>query len=331
MRMNPGLAAFMALSASIATAPAFAQGAATYPSRPVTIVHPYPPGGSTEPEVRMYMERLTANLKVAFVLDIKPGAGTTIGTAIAAKAKPDGYTLVTLSPSFVTTPLTYKDRLPYDPIKDIAPVSLMSKRGSLIVVHTSLPINSVKDYVAYVKANPGKFNFGVSGAGGITHMGIEWFMDATNTSKNATVVPYKGGGPMYVDLVAGRLHGAVASALTMVPHIEAGKLRAIAQSSNQRMKLFPDLPTADEQGATGYDYSFWVGFAAPAGTPSALINKMSAELAKVARDPEIVKKLVSQANNAIGSTPEQFGQHIRSELARWKKVVEDTGMQLPSV
>ena len=202
----------------------------------------------------------------------------------------------------------------------------MSKRPSLVMVHAGLPIKSVPEYVAYVKANPGRFNFGTSSVGGVTHLGVVWFMHATNTKVD--IVPYKGGGPMYVDLTAGRVHGAIVAAITGVPFIKAGKLRAIAVTGTERMKILPDVPTAAEQGATGYDYTFWIGFGAPANTPAAVINKLSAEFARVAKDPAVIQKLATEANTAIGSTPAQFKQHISSEIARWQKVVQDTGIKL---
>jgi len=327
MLRNPAGSFLINVLAAMACMPVagWAQKADVYPSRPVTIVHPYPPGGSTDPEVRLYAQKLNENLGVPFLVDARPGAGTTIGTAAVAKAAPDGYTLVTLSSSFTIAPLIYKS-LSYDPEKDIAPVSLMSKRPSLVMVYAGLPIKSVPEYVAYVRANPGKFNFGTSSVGGVTHLGVVWFLNATNT--NVDIVPYKGGGPMYVDLTAGRVHAAIVAAITGVPFIKSGKLRAIAVTGNERMKILPDVPTAAEQGATGYDYNFWIGFGAPGGTPPALLSRISAEFAKVAREPAIIQKLATEANTTIGSTPEQFKQHISTEIARWRKVVADTGIKL---
>ncbi len=327
MLRNPAGSFLINVLAAMACMPVagWAQKADVYPSRPVTIVHPYPPGGSTDPEVRLYAQKLNENLGVPFLVDARPGAGTTIGTAAVSKAAPDGYTLVTLSPSFTIAPLIYRN-LPYDAEKDIAPVSLMSKRASLVMVHAGLPIRTVPEYVAYVKANPGKFNFGTSSVGGVTHLGVVWFLNATNT--NVDIVPYKGGGPMYVDLTAGRVHAAIVAAITGVPFMKSGKLRAIAVTSTERMKILPDIPTAAEQGATGYDYSFWIGFGAPGGTPAVIVNRMSSELVKVSKDPLITQKLASEANNSVGSTPEQFRQHISAEISRWRKVVADTGIKL---
>lgn len=305
---------------------ATAQKSDVYPSRPVTIANPYPPGGSTDPEVRLYAQKLNDSLGVPFLVDSRPGAGTTIGTASVVNAPPDGYTLVTLSSSFTIAPLIYKN-LSFDPEKDIAPVSLMSQRPSLIMVNAGLPINTLSEYVAYVRANPRKFNFGTSSVGGVTHLGVVWFLHATNTT-DVDIVPYKGGGPMYVDLTAGRVHAAIVAAITGVPFIKAGKLRAIAVTGTQRMKILPDVPTAAEQGAVGYDYTFWIGFGAPAKTPPSVINKLSAEFAKVAKDPAVIQKLATEANTPIGSTPAQFKQHISSEIARWNKVVRDTGIKL---
>ncbi len=300
----------------------------SYPSKPVTIIHPYPPGGSTDPEIRVYAQKLQENLGIPFLVEARPGAGTTIGTALVARAAPDGYTLLSMGSSYTIAPLVYP-RLSYDPEKDIAPISLMSRRSSLIVVHPSLPIKSIAEFAAYAKANPGKLNVGTSGAGGVTHLSIEWLLHGTGTKKDVTVVTYKGGGPMFVDLVAGRMHAALGSVLATAPQLKAGKLRAIASSGITRNKAYPDLPTVAEAAIPGYDYAFWMGVGAPGATPLAIINKLNTELVKVARDPAVGHKLSEEGSmDTLGTTPDQFRKHISAEIATWRKVVADTNFKL---
>lgn len=300
----------------------------SYPSKPVTIIHPYPPGGSTDPEIRVYAQKLQENLGVPFLVEARPGAGTTIGTALVARATPDGYTLLSMGSSYTIAPLVYP-KLTFDPEKDIAPLSLMSRRSSLIVVHPSLPVRTIAEFAAHAKANSGKLNVGTSGAGGVTHLSIEWLLHGTGTKKDVAVVTYKGGGPMFVDLVAGRTHLALGSVLATAPQLKAGKLRAIASSGITRNKAYPDLPTVAEAAIPGYDYAFWMGVGAPGATPAAIINKLSIELVKVARDPAVAQKLSEEGSmDTLGTTPDQFRKHISAEIATWRKVVADTNFKL---
>lgn len=324
--MRSLFAAAMLGAASFVPAWALAQSA--YPAKPVTIIHPYPPGGSTDPEARLYAQKLSESLGVPFLVEARPGAGTTIGTAIVARAAPDGYTLLSMGSSYTIAPLVYP-KLPYDPVKDIAPISLMSRRSSLIVVHPSLPVKNIAELVAYVKANPGKVNAGTSSAGGVTHLSIEWMLYGTGIKPNVTVVTYKGGGPMFADLLAGRINLALGSVLATMSSVKAGKLRAIASSGANRNKAFPDLPTVAEQAVPGYDYAFWQGVGAPGATPAAIIAKLNAELVKIAHDPGVSQKLSEEGSmDSIGSTPEQFRKHLIAEIATWKKVVADTHFKL---
>ena len=305
---------------------AFAQAA--YPTKPVTIIHPYPPGGSTDPEARLYAQKLTESLGVPFVVEARPGGGTTIGSALVAKASPDGYTLLSMGSSYTIAPLVYP-KLSYDPLKDIAPISLMSRRSSLIVVNPALPVKNIKEFVAYAKANSGKVNAGTASAGGVTHLSIEWLLHGTGIKPDVAVVTYKGGGPMFVDLLAGRTHIALGGVLATLPQLRAGKLRAIASSGITRNKAFPDLPTVAEQAVPNYDYAFWQGVGAPGATPAVIINKLNTELVKIARDPGVTQKLSEEGSmDSIGSTPEQFRKHIIAEIAIWKKVVDETGFKL---
>ena len=305
---------------------AFAQsGGDTWPSRPVTIVISYPPGGSSDPEYRIYAQKLAENTGQQFVIEHKGGAGTTIGAGYVAKAAPNGLTLLAVNPTVTMLTIAYKD-LPFDPAKDLAPLSLTSKRSSMLMVPVSLPINNLKELMAYAKANPGKLNYGTASVGGVTHLAAEWFKSASGA--DITIVLYKGTGPMTTDLLAGRVHMGMGGVLPMRPFMISGKLRPIGVSGAERIKVMPDLPTLAEQGVAGYDYTYWSGFMAPGATPRALVDRISVELIKVGRDPAIVKKMEAEGYNMVGSTPEQLRTHIAAESARWRKVVQDTGIKL---
>ena len=303
-----------------------AQGLAeNYPARPVQVVVPFPPGGVTDVEARLYTQKLTENLGRAFVLDYKAGAGQTIGTGFVAKAAPDGYTLLVITSGFTVNPAFYKS-LPYDPARDFAPVSLMTKRPTLLVVHPSLPAKSVNEYLVYAKANPGKINWATNGAGGVTHLTGAWLHNATHTQ--VTIVHYKGSASLQLDLNAGRTQVTTTTFLTALPLIKSGKLRALAIASMDRSALLPDLQTIAEQAVPGYDYSSWLGIIAPAGIPPAILAKLSSELSKVAKTAEIAQKLADEGTVMVGSTPEQFRRHIINEINRWQKLVEETGIKL---
>jgi len=305
---------------------AWAQGAAgAFPVRPITVVVPVAAGGGQDQEVRFYVDRLVRNTGWKVIVDAKPGAGSTIGTGYVAKAVPDGHTVLSTTSTFTVAPTLYQD-LPYNPQKDFAPVVLMSKRASLLVVHPSVPVRTVQEYISYTRANPGKLNFGSSGRGNSTHLAAEW-MHVEMKSK-ATFVYYKGGAPLYVDLVAGRVDATMSSPLSMVPYIKTGKLRAIGMSSAERVALFPDIPTIAESGAPGFEYTYWVGFSTTGGSPPAAVNRLNAEFVKVARMPEVVKKLADDAVQAVGSTPAQFGQHIDSEMKLWRRLTQELGIKL---
>jgi len=324
----PGLSVPLKLCLFMAgwmSAAALAQGAANYPSKTVRIVLPFAPGAVTDVETRLYAQKLTENTGKAFVVDYKPGAGQTIGVGYTAKAAPDGYTILIISSGFTVNPAFYKN-LPYDPIKDFAPVSLMTKRPTVLMVNLAVPATNVKEWLAYAKANPGKVNYGTSGAGGMPHLAGAWLHSATNTPM--TFVHYQGSAGAQQDLLAGRIQMMAATFLSAMPMIKSGKLRALATASSERSSLLPNLPTIAEQVLPGFDYSSWLGVLAPAKTPPAIVNKLSAELAKVAKDPEIERKLSSDGTMMIGSTPEFLRQLIVTEINRWEKLVQETGIKL---
>jgi tripartite-type tricarboxylate transporter receptor subunit TctC len=322
MRLLP----LLALPFALCVAPLHVQAQA-WPTRPVTLVVPTAAGGSADSEARLYANKLTENNPGRqFLVEAKPGAGTTIGTAYVAKSAPDGHTLLMVTSSFTIAPAFYKN-LPYDSFKDFAPASLMSKRATVLVMNPGLPIRNMQEYVAYAKAHPGEINFATTGGGSIIHLAAAWMEAATNT--RVTYVHYKGIG-MYPDLFSGRVNMLLTPIAIVVPHIKAGKLRVLAVTSGERSPLMPDLPTLAEQGIPGgVEYPSWLGVMAPAGTPAATINRISSEFAKLAKVPDIVQKMVNEEGNRMyGTGPEPLRQLIQAEIVRWQKLVQDTGIKL---
>ena len=296
-----------------------------YAAKPLTMLIPAAAGGATELETRMYTQKITENTGQQIIYDYRPGAGSTIGYAYVAKAAPDGYMLLMTTSSFTISPYIHKN-LAYNHEKDFAPVSLMSKRPYLLVVHPSLPARSVKEYIAYAKANPGAINFATTGVGGAIHLAGAWLHHASGI--NTTYVHYKGASAIYTDLNTGRVQATLAQPMSALPSLKTGKLLIIGVSTTERLALFPDIATAAEQGATGYNYSGWLGYMAPGATPVAILNRLSAELAKVAKSPDIARKLTEEGSIVVGSTVEQFRQHIAKENDSWRSVIRDIGIKL---
>lgn len=301
-----------------------AQPGGSYPQKPIRIVIPVPPGGSVDGEIRIPAQQLIENTKWTVVIENQGGGGGVIGTGAVAKAAPDGYTILGTSGSFATMPALLA--LSFDPIKDFTPLSLLSRRSSILVVSASLPFQSLKEYLAYAKANPGKLNFGTSGNGGPVHLAGAWLHQWTDTK--VTFVHYKGfGGPFLVDLAAGRLSATIGSNSTLGPHIRSGKLRLLGTSGATRSKIAPDTPTIAEQGVPGYNYVNWAGVLGPAGLNPQIVKTLVDEFSKAVRHPNIVKRLDSLDGEAVGNSSEEFGQFIRKEIDVWQKLVSDTGIQ----
>lgn len=298
-----------------------AQAAASaYPSRPVTIISPFAPGGSTDKDGRIWGQKLQEGLGKAFVLDFKPGAGSTIGTNYVAKAAPDGYTLLIVSSGFSVNAATYSD-LPYDSVKDFTPLSLLVKRPTVLLVHPSVPVNSYPEYIAYVKARPGGLNMATSGAGGISHMIGAWLHSATGT--RITFVHYKGAGPMYTDLIAGRTQVTASSLFTSLPHVKPGKLRPLAVLSAERSELLPGMKTVAEQGIPDFDYSAWTGLLMPAAVPAAIVSKLSAEIGRQAKSRDMIERFADDGTLVKGSSSEEFRSFLVGEIMRWKRLAQE--------
>jgi tripartite-type tricarboxylate transporter receptor subunit TctC len=293
--------------------------AQNYPSRPIRLVVPQSAGGSTDLVARPLAQRVADAFKTSIVVDNRPGAGSIIGTDIAAKAAPDGYTLLAVAASFSMNPSLYK-KLPFDPLNDFAPISLLSSLPNILVVHPSQPMKSVKDLVAYAKAQPGKLNYSSSGVATGTHMSMELFRHLTGISMQH--IPYKGGAPSVTALLGNEVQLCFATISTALPHVKSGRLRALAVSTARRAAAAPEVPTIAETGVPGYDYASWVGLLAPAKTPPAIVARWHSEAARVMQTPEMKTLLQHDGSEPVGSSPQEFGTVIRTEVERWRAVAK---------
>lgn len=321
-RFEPALMAALALSPCTV----FAQGAAeAYPARPVRIIVGLAPGGATDIQARLFAQKLSENVGRSFVVENRTGAGGTIAYAQAAKSPPDGYTLLGVTSGYTITPAVYS-KLPYDPVRDFAPISLVVQAPFLLLTHPSLPVRSVKDLLALARAKPLMLDCASAGHGSSTHMAFELFR--TMAGVKITHIPYKGTGPALIDAMAGQVHMLFGNVLSSLMHVKTSRLRALAVTTPRRSTVLPDLPTITESGVPGYENSTWFGLLAPAGTPAAVLNKLNAELVKASQSPDIVERIAPDGGEPVGSTPEQFGRHIAAEITRWRKVVKDAGMKV---
>jgi len=313
--------AFATVLAAVHTLDGAAQA---YPTRPVRLIVPQSAGGSTDLVARPLAQRLSETLGQQVVVDNRPGAGSTIGTDIVAKAAPDGYTLLAVAASFTMSPALYK-KLPFDPVHDFSAISELSALPNILVVHPSLPVTTLKELIAYVKARPGQINHGSSGVATGTHMSMELLKHLTGMKM--VHVPYKGGAPSVTALLGNEVQVTFATMSTALPHVKSGRLRALAVSTAKRSAAVPDVPTIDEAGVPGYDYSSWIGLLAPARTSPAIVNTLYRETARIVQTPEIRKVLAIEGSEPIGSTPEAFSKLIRTEVTRWKQVAQSAGIK----
>jgi tripartite-type tricarboxylate transporter receptor subunit TctC len=314
-----GAGALLALFAAQALAQA-------WPARPIRLVVPYPAGGGTDFFARLFAGKMSESLGQQILVENRPGASSSIGAEIVAKSAPDGYTLlVGDTATFAVNPFLYS-KLPYDPLRDFTPVTRTIVAALLLAVPGDSKIQSVADFVAALKANPGKVNYGSPGPGAPHHLAMELFLQGYNLK--ATHVPYKGGAPALQDLLGGRLETMFLDLGTAGPHVKSGKVRALAVGNAARISALPNVPTVAETGLPGYDAFAWQGFAFPAGTPREIVTRVAAEYAKVAQDPQVRQKMEEVGFEATPSTPEQFVALIRSEQAKWSKVVREGKISL---
>ena len=318
---NNNLLLFLASATTVSAADALAQN---YPSRPIRLVVPQSAGGSTDLVARPLAQRVAEAMKGSVVVDNRPGAGSTIGTDIVAKAPPDGYTLLAVAASFTMSPSLYK-KLPFDPVNDFAPISLLSSLPNILVVQPALPVKSVKELLAYAKAQPGKLNYSSSGMATGTHMSMELLKHMTGIT--LAHIPYKGGAPSVTALLSSEVQLCFATISTALPHVKSGRLRALAVSTARRATAAPDVPILSEAGVPGYDYASWIGLLAPAKTLPAIIAKWHAESARLMQMPDMKTLLQHEGSEAVGNSPSEFAAIIRTEVERWKAVSKAAGIK----
>ena len=320
-----GMLSRIAALALLATFAAVA-GAQSFPAKPIRIVVPFPAGGTTDILARAAAQKLTESMGQPAVVDNRPGAAGNIGAELVAKAAPDGYTLLmgTVGTHAINASLYAK--MPYDHVRDFAPVILVAGVPNVLVIHPSVPANSVQELIAYGKANPAKLNFASSGSGTSIHLAGELFK--TMTGVQMTHVPYKGSAPAIADLLGGQVQLMFDNLPSALPHIKAGKLKALAVTSAQRSAALPDVPTVAESGLAGFEASSWFGLLAPAGTPKDVVAKLNGEVAKWLATPEAKDKLAALGAIAAGASPDDFTRHIATETTKWQRVVKESGAKV---
>jgi tripartite-type tricarboxylate transporter receptor subunit TctC len=305
-------------------ATAHAQSPAQYPARPVRIVVPQSPGASTDTTARLIAQKLTTALGQTVLVDNRPGAGSVIGTELVAKATPDGHTLLVVASSITLNPIMHKN-LSWDPVRDFAPITQLSSFPNILVVHPAVPVKTVKDLIALAKAKPGALNYGSAGTATGTHLSAELFKHMTGT--DMVHVPYKGGGAAIPALMGGQVQLMFGTTVSALPHVRAGKLRAIAVTSPKRSPSAPDVPTIAESGVPGYDHTPWNGFLAPAKTPRAIVARLNEETARILHSPDTRSVFMNEGAEPVGNKPEEFGAIIKSEIAKWGKVIQAAGIK----
>ena len=300
-------------------------GAQGYPARAVRVIIPFAPGGGTDNLTRIMAPRLTELLGQPVVIDNRPGASGQIGTELAARAAPDGYTIVHVDTSFTSNPSLYP-KLPYDPVRDFTPIALLASAPVVLIVHPSVPVKTLKELIALARARPGELNFATGGAGSATHLGVELFKAAARL--DLVHIPYKGSGPAAAAVLAGQVVMTIASPSATKPLVVAGKLRAIAITGEKRNAALPEVPTFVEAGLPGVDSgSYWVSLA-PAGTPREIIATLNGAMAKVLQMPDIRQRLIDLGFDPIGSTPDECAGNIRAEIEKWAKLIRAAGIRM---
>ena len=295
-----------------------------YPNKTIRLLVGLAPGGATDIQARLFSQKLSEDLGRPLVVENRPGAGELIAIQAVMSAAADGYTLMAATPS-LTIGAAFLDKPPYDPIRDFAPISQVTKAPYLVVVNPSFPAKNMAEMIAFARTKPGALNFGTSGLGTPIQLGAAWIGTATNTQ--ITVIPYTGTGPVLTALLAGEIHTSFANPISSLPHVKSGKLRAVAVTSPERSRVFPDIATIAESGIPGFDVTTWHGWIAPRGTPGAIINRLNAALVKMVNSPEVSEKLATEGGEPVGSSPEQLAQIIAAEVPRWRKLVKDAGIK----
>jgi tripartite-type tricarboxylate transporter receptor subunit TctC len=299
--------------------------AQAYPSKPITLLVPFPPGGPTDLVARVLAKKMSEQMGQSIVIDNKPGANGNIAAVAAAKAPADGYTVLYNTSSITLSPALYKN-LAYDVQRDLAPVALTAVVPLALVVNPGVPVNNVREFIAYAKANPGKLSYGSAGNGNVTHLAA--FQLVRHHDIDATHVPYRGSAPADVDLVAGQIQFMTDTINSVMPFVKEKRLKLLAVTTSQRMSLFPDVPTLSETVMPGFEAGAWQGIMVPVNTPKAVVQRLNAEINKALQSAEVKERLALQGAEPLGSTSEEYGAYVKKELARWAAVVKATGVTL---
>ena len=318
--LRAALAFVLSLAASIVTPDASAQA---YPTKPIKLIVPFPPGGSNDVVARGIAAQLSTKLDKPVVIENVGGAGGLIGTEMAAKAPPDGYTLILISVAFAFNPSIYK--LSYDPGTAFVPVAILGAGPVVIAVTSTLPVANLKELIAAAKEKPGSLNYATAGVGSFQHLASELFKQQAGI--DIVHVPFKGGGPAMMDVIAGNTQIAVGSLVQMLPQIKGGRLKALGVGSAARIPALPDVPTISEAGVPGFEVTNWWGICAPAGTPRAIIEKLNRELSAIVTSSETKKRFEAEGADPLQMSPEEFGRFIAQETAKWSRVVREAGIR----
>jgi tripartite-type tricarboxylate transporter receptor subunit TctC len=297
-----------------------------YPAKAVRMIVPYPPGGGNDTFGRLFAAKLSDRMGQAFVVENRPGAGTMIGTEAAAKSAPDGYTILLSSiATHALSPNLYS-RVPYDPIKDFAPITLLGIAPTVLVINQEVPAKTLQDLISLAKAKPGALAYASGGNGTPPHINAEVFKAVAGV--DLLHVAYKGGGPALTDLIAGRVQLMLDTAASAMPHVRSGKLRALALSAAKRSAEYPDLPTFGEAGLPQYETNAWYSMHAPAGTPPEIVRRLNRELVAILKDPDIVARFKQLSTEPVGNSPEQFGAFVKAELDKYARIIKSAGIRL---
>lgn len=316
--------AAVAAALSLAAGAACAQGAASYPTKPIRLIYPFPPGGGADYVARLITPKLTEAWGQQIINENRSGAGGNIGAEFALRQPPDGYTMLVITGSYTVNPSVYK--LPFDPVNDVTPLAQTAAGPFVVVVHPALPVKNIKELVALTRARPGELNYGSTGVGGITHLATEFFR--LTAGIRITHIPYKGTGPAVVDLVGGQVQLMVAAGAGVMHHVRSNRLRALAVTTAKRVQTLPDLPTVIEAGVPGYDVPLWYGLLGPKGVPREIQVQWNSAVNRAIQMPDIKERLASAGLEPAPGTPEDLGRQIEREVKRWASVVKQAGVKV---
>ena len=321
---SPMLSCALALCfATAGTAVAQAQDASRFPTKPIRLIVPFPPSGSNDILGRFIAQKMTERLPQQMVVDNRPGADGIIGTEVAARAPADGHTLLVVSTTYTMNPAIHK--LPYDPVKSLIPIAQIASGANVIATHPTFPAKTVKDLIALAKAKPGNIRYATSGIGGFNHFGGELFNSMAGVKLGH--IPYKGGGPSMIDVMSGQVEVLFGTLIQTLPHLRTGKLKALGVGSLKRVATAPDVPTISESGLPGYECTVWWGFLGPAGIPVPIVTRLNSEINAILGEPEMAKRLQTEAADPAIGPPEAFGKLIASEMIKWARIAKQANIR----